>query len=158
MKHDIKMRRGGEQRLTWAAVLACLAVLVSAAPHQALAMGAFAAGVPDDPASQGVAFGYGVNYSNRQDAEARAMEECRKQPLSPATVARCKVVSDFDHSCVAVAFDPKAGTPGYGWAFATTEAEADNHALGNCRAIAGADRAPYCAVSLSQCDTGAPAK
>jgi hypothetical protein len=123
-------------------------------PHPANAMSAFAAGVPDDVAKQGLAVGAGYNYSTREGAETRALQECLKQGDAPAeTRALCKIVDHFDNRCLSVSMDPQAGTPGYGYAIGDTAEAANNQALSNCRSTAGADRASYCTVSLTDCDT-----
>lgn len=129
-------------------------VAMSVAPHAAFAMSAFAAGIPDNIASQGVAVGAGYNYSTRDAAEARALQECLKQQDAPAdTRALCKIVAYFDNECVAVSMDPQAGTPGFGWAIGANAEAANSQALENCHQTAGADRQSYCVVSLTDCDT-----
>jgi hypothetical protein len=118
------------------------------------AKSAFAAGIPDDVAAQGVALGTGYNYSTREGAEARALQECRAQQDAPDTTrALCKIVDHFDNRCIAISLDPKAGTPGFGWAIADSEDASNDQALTMCRQSAGTDRAPYCVVTLSECDT-----
>jgi hypothetical protein len=135
--------------------IAFVALAVAAAsPFAARAMSAFALGLPDDVAAKGVAIGTGYNYSTREGAENRAMQECLKQQDAPAeTRALCKVVANFDNQCVAVAMDPQPGTPGFGWAVGATAADANNQAMANCRATAGSDRADSCVVSATSCDT-----
>ncbi len=140
------------RRVTLAAawLLASVAVL----PQSAAAMSAFAAGIPDNVATQGLAVGDGYNYSTREGAEARALQEClAQQDAPPDTRALCKVVAYFDNKCLAVSLDPQAGTPGYGWAIGDTAAEANDQAIEHCHESAGADRAGYCIVSLTHCDT-----
>jgi hypothetical protein len=140
--------------------IASLGLLLVAAllPHPARAMSAFAAGVPADVSAQGLAVGAGYNYSTREGAEARALQECLKPGDAPAdTRALCKVVAYFDNECLAVSMDPQAGTPGYGWAVGATQEAANDQALANCRQTAG-NRAGYCVVSMANCDTMTPAK
>jgi hypothetical protein len=130
------------------------AAVLFAPQHPAQAMAAFAAGIPDNISSRGVAVGAGYNYSTRDGAEARALKEClTQQDAPPDTRALCKVVSEFDNQCLAVSMDPQAGTPGFGWAVANTEDDAKTQALANCRQTAGADRVGACVVSLTDCDT-----
>src|ERR1700691_4790898 len=137
-------------------ILVGLALLLVAGllPHSAEALSALAAGIPDDVANQGVAFGEGHNYSTREGAEARALQECKSMGGIPAsTTALCKIVAHFDNQCLAISLDPKDGTPGFGWAIATTADAANGQALANCRQTAGQDRVGYCVESLSRCDT-----
>ena len=145
-------RSRGSKYAAGAAV--CLLAVGTMFPHASQAKSAFAAGIPDDVAVQGVALGTGYNYSTREGAEARALQECHAQTDAPdATRALCKIVDHFDNRCLSVSLDPKAGTPGFGWAIADTEDGANDQALAICRQSAGSDRAPYCVVSSSQCDT-----
>jgi hypothetical protein len=117
------------------------------------AKSAFAAGIPDRVAADGVALGEGHNYSTRDEAESRALDECRTNKDSAERVhALCKIIAHFDDRCFATSLDPAAGTPGWGWAVADTKSGAEDQALAMCRASAGADRAPYCVVSQSACD------
>lgn len=132
------------------AVLPALALFMS---HPSSAASAFAAGIPDDVAQKGVALGEGYNYPTREQAEARAMSECTETKDADAEVhALCKIIDHFDGRCLAVALDPKAGTPGWGWAIADTANDVNDQALSQCRASAGADRAPYCTITISVCD------
>lgn len=158
MKHGIL--GCGKASRRWAGAAAAVVVLALGAspPRPAEALSALAAGIPDDVAAQGVAFGAGYNYATRADAEARALLECRKQEGTPAsTIALCKIIAHFDNQCAAISLDPAAGTPGFGWAIAPTAAEANRQALANCRQTAGPNRAGYCVESLTDCDTQTPA-
>jgi hypothetical protein len=122
---------------------------------RAQAASAFAAGVPDDVAKAGVALGEAHNFSSREEAEAGAMDQCRKQPDSPEAVhALCKIMDHFDNRCLAMSLDPKDGTPGWGWGIADTLDAARDQAMASCRASAG-DRAPYCQVTNTACDGSA---
>jgi hypothetical protein len=136
-----------------------LVLVAGLLPHSVEALSAIAAGIPNDVATQGVAFGEGHNYSTRAGAEARALQECRNQQGVPAsTIALCKITAHFDNQCLAISLDPKDGTPGFGWAIAAIADAANNQALANCRASAGADRVGYCVISLAVCDTQTPAQ
>jgi hypothetical protein len=122
-------------------------------PQSALAMSAFAAGVPDDVARAGVALGEGHNYPSRDEAENRALAECRgNKDTTEAVHALCRIIDHFDNRCLTTSLDPKAGTPGWGWAVADTQNDANDQALAMCRQSAGSDRAAYCEVSQSICD------
>jgi hypothetical protein len=129
------------------------AVTVLQVPSAALAMSAFAAGIPSSVADQGVAVGTGYNYASRAEAENRALGECKAPGDAPeSTKALCTIIAYFDNECLAVSFDPAAGTPGFGWAVGATKPIAESQALANCRATAGA-RSGYCEVRISDCDT-----
>ena len=133
-----------------------LLALTALAPQPSRAMSAFAVGVPDDVARDGVALGEGHNFTNRDEAESRALNECRtNKDSSDAVHALCRIIDHFDNRCLATSLDPKAGTPGWGWAIADTARQANDRALDICRQSAGGDRAPYCIVSQSVCDGNA---
>jgi len=158
MKHGIIAHGIVPRRSIYAAASACLLALGALSPHPAKAMSAFAAGIPGNVAAEGVAMGFGYNYSTREGAEARALQECLKQQDAPPnTRALCKVIDHFDNQCAAVSLDPQPGTPGFGWAIAPTADAANAQAVANCRQSAGADRAEYCEVSITDCDTKSPA-
>jgi len=133
-----------------------LLALTALATQPSWAISAFAAGVPDDVAKDGVALGEGHNFTSRDEAESRAINECRaNKDSSDAVHALCKIIDHFDNRCFAASLDPKAGTPGWGWAIADTAQQANDRALEMCRQSAGGDRAPYCVVSQSACDGNA---
>ena len=138
-----------------------VAVVATAAlmPHSAQAMSAFAGGIPSSVASRGLAVGDGYNFSTRAGAEAKALEECRAEGVAPQdTRDLCSVIAYFDNECLAVAIDPAAGTPGWGFAIAKTRDLAKSFALAYCQQTAGASRAAYCEVTITDCDTtNAPA-
>lgn len=132
------------------AVLALAALL----PRPVAAMSAIAAGIPDNVATGGVAFGESWNSATRDQAEQNALEKCRTEPNAPAsTLALCKIIAHFDHRCAAVSLDPKDGTPGFGWAVADQRSQAEDQAIALCHQTSEADRAPYCVVTWSDCDT-----
>ncbi|MEO8319538.1 MAG: DUF4189 domain-containing protein, partial [Bradyrhizobium sp.] len=70
----------------------------------------------------------------------------------PDTRALCKVAKTFENQCLSTALDPKAGTPGFGWAIETKRAEAEAEALENCRRTAGKGRVNFCKTMTSECD------
>lgn len=135
--------------------LACAVVALAAAlPHPAQAASAFAGGIPSSVASRGLAVGDGYNYATRAGAEATALAECRKQGDAPQdTRDLCSIIAYFDNECLAVALDPAAGTPGWGWAIAKTPDLAKSFAMTYCQESAGAGRAAYCQVTITDCDT-----
>ena len=133
-------------------VMALAAVFAEAAPS--IAAGAIAVGRPANVAKQGISMGFSTNRSTVEEARSRAMTLCRDSGTF-ASSALCEVVATFENQCVAVAIDPKVGTPGFGWAVADTEREAKNKALSNCRETAGPTRGAACNISDSYCDASA---
>lgn len=123
------------------------------APTTARADGAIAVGVPSDVAKDGFAYGRHVNSPNEADARQRALDLCRHAKDSSDAARRlCTVVQSFHRQCVSVAMDPKADTPGVGWAIAPTKRTAQEQALANCRATAGPNRQQFCVTSDIACD------
>jgi Domain of unknown function (DUF4189) len=122
-----------------------LAVVV-AGTGPSVADGALAIGLPGDVARQGVSMGYSTNRDTMDEAKARAVAKCKEQG-STLSKSLCKVVGTFKLQCVALAIDPKAGTPGFGWAIAGTVEEAKAQALSNCRDTAGPSRRSACVVN-----------
>src|SRR5690349_3278063 len=135
-------RRGGHARARIAAAGLALIALV---PALAQADGAIAIGLPSDVARHGVAVGTSWNYSTPEGARARALEECLSfQDASADTRKLCKVVQTFVRDCVAVALDPDAGTPGFGWAVALPQSAAEDAAMQACKMTAGESRQKFC--------------
>ena len=118
----------------------------------ARAEGAIAIGASGDFAKDGFAFGASINKSSADEAGAQAMATCHKYEGAPKMAAICQVVFNFSHECYALSFDPKAGTPGVGWAIAGDKETAEDRALKNCQVTAGSDRREFCKVNQSFCD------
>jgi|HubBroStandDraft_6_1064221.scaffolds.fasta_scaffold971470_1 hypothetical protein len=116
-----------------------------ALPSAAHAAGAVAIGLPPDVATQGISMFIYVNAPTSGEAKSRAIAGC-KTVGSDTSKALCRVLATFANQCAAEAFDPKDGTPGFGWAIANTVAEAKRQAVGNCRDTAGPDRQDACIV------------
>jgi len=117
------------------------------------AAGALAVGVAAGGAQ--VSFSYGVNSNSATDAEARnkALTACRESKEADERAhSRCRLIGTFTNQCGVVAMDPKAGTPGVGWAISATSAAAKAQALAACEATAGPQRAGACVVSGFRCD------
>ena len=143
-------RQGGHARARLAA--AGLA-LIALAPASAQADGAIAIGLPSDVARHGVAVGTSWNYTTPEGARARALEECLSfQDASADTRKLCKVIQTFARECVAVALDPDAGTPGFGWAVASPQSAAEDAAMQACKMTAGVSRQAFCRVTTTRCD------
>ena len=116
-------------------------------PNRLAAEGALAIGTDGNIATDGVAVGYAFDSSTSVAASGVALEECRNHPDIPKAAAQCKIFSTFTKLCYAVAYDPKPGTPGAGWAIGSDLATAKKQALANCQATAGDDRSKFCKVN-----------
>jgi hypothetical protein len=117
------------------------------------AEGALALGLPNNVAKEGFAYGYTVNKATLDEAHTAALDFCRtSENGSKPGQALCRVVETFSGKCVVIAMDPKAGTPGIGWAVDEDIAAAEARAMSYCKATAGADRVEFCKVDKSGCD------
>lgn len=134
---------------TTAAALLLSCTLVS----PVFAFGAIATAQPSDVAQDGYSSGISYNFKTSREAEDRALQECQTTPdAPPQTKKLCRVIQSFENQCVAVALDPKAGTPGAGWALGETIALARSNALQRCEETAGSDRRGECRVTAEGCD------
>jgi hypothetical protein len=112
-----------------------------------MAAGAVALGEPSDIAKDGVAIFAQVGASNAKAAKDLALAGCKALGhASETTKALCKIVATFENQCVAEAFDPEDGTPGFGWSMAPNSKQATEQALSNCRDTAGPERQDKCVV------------
>src|SRR5882672_4279902 len=102
-------------------VVALIAV-AAVASTPAGADGALAVGSTSDVAKDGIAVGTSVNYKSSTEAREAALKRCREYKPAPKAAAMCQSVGTFKGECYAVSFDPKPGTPGAGWAIASTKA------------------------------------
>jgi uncharacterized protein DUF4189 len=153
----MQSHRSSWSRSSWrryAGLMSIVALLLAAGamrPTSAVADGALAVASPPDVVKQGFAYGYVTDYPDAKQADAEALKKCRDTTLT-AIRPMCKVIKDFKNQCVAVAMDPKAGTPGVGWGVADDVITAEREALGKCENTAGQDRRASCAVDHSSCD------
>jgi len=127
-----------------ALALPLAAICTPAAPHGALAVGS-----TSNVSKDGIAVGTAINHKTLDSAKAAAMEYCKTYKPAPKAATFCRLVGSFTKECYAVAFDPKAGTPGAGWAIEVAE----QRAIDACKATAGKGRAQFCKVDESKCDT-----
>jgi hypothetical protein len=132
--------------------LATIIAAVTLCAGAARADGALAVGLPSDVAKQGFASGYSYNAGNLDAARKTALEYCHRAPTNQRARSLCSIVETFSHRCVAVAMDPKAGTPGVGWSVAESRSTAESEALARCAATAGDGRRDACKVADSNCD------
>lgn len=134
------------------ALLAALAAAVALSAGTARADGALAIGLPSDVAKDGFASGYSYYAGNIDAARRTALEYCRRAPTKERARSLCEIVETFTHKCVAVAMDPKEGSPGVGWSVAASKSTAESEALARCEATAGDGRRQACKLSSSDCD------
>lgn len=146
--------RGSGRKVCASALLRGLVglLVIHAGVAPALSWGAMAVGTTGNFAKDGFAFGAAVNQPSEDSAKSSALDTCGKYQGAPKMAAACGVVSTFHGQCFALAFDPQAGTPGVGWAIAADQASAQQQALANCQATAGAERRPFCKLGQSACD------
>jgi len=135
--------------LAVALVLASLSYV----PHPASADGAVAVGVPPDVSKAGYAYGRNTNSKEMTNAKEHALNNCHTaKDASEEARNLCVVVMTFSNQCIALALDPKAGTPGAGWAVAPGREAAERQAMAQCVATAGPSRRDFCKISDSACD------
>jgi Domain of unknown function (DUF4189) len=132
--------------------LGALLSLMTGAFSPAAAFGALAVGSTSNVVKDGVAFGTAVNYATETEARNFAIDYCKKFKGAPKAAAQCRLVGSFNAECYAISMDPKAGTPGAGWAIAATKTIAEQRAMENCKATAGKDRREFCEVAEAKCD------
>src|SRR5579871_1976503 len=87
-------------------------------PSAGLADGALAVALPPDVAKKGFSYGYSYNHPDADKAEADSLERCRNSTKNESLRALCRVTENFRDRCIAVAMDPRDGTPGVGWSIA----------------------------------------
>ena len=133
---------------------AVICAAVHAITPAALAEGAIAIGASGNFAKDGFAFGGAINKSSTEDAQQQALATCKKYEGAPKMAAICKVFFTFSGECYALAFDPKPGTPGVGWAISDDKVKAEDRAQKNCEVTAGPGRRDFCKINQSYCDTG----
>lgn len=133
--------------------MAALVMLGLMFPSEGRSDGALAIGMSGDIAKDGLAFGRSWNYPDRADAEKRALEQCRSFEDAPQrTRDMCRLLATFKDECIAIVIDPKAGTPGFGWAVAGNSKTAQERAMAACKATAGKSREKFCEPDQVKCD------
>jgi Domain of unknown function (DUF4189) len=122
-------------------------------PSLAVAEGALAIGLPNDVTKNGVALGWNANSATSAEATQKAMANCQNvQNSTPAARSLCAIVGSFHDQCVAGAENPKAGTPGVGWAVAADKNTAEQQALTMCKMKSPPAQQADCKVLTSGCD------
>jgi len=121
--------------------------------NAAWGFGAIAVGLPQSVTEDGLAIGISYGQESAEAASALAIKRCqdfKDAPLSTRNL--CRTLETFTNQCVSVALDPEAGTPGWGWAIATSREDAEAGALRMCRSTAGAAREKFCEKVNLRCD------
>lgn len=132
--------------------IAASAAILCILSTPAFAQSSVVVGIPGDVVRYGVSFGVAVNQADHDAADEVAMAHCRNGPdVTPTVRDLCRPVARFDNRCVAVSLDPRAGTPGFGWAIADVQDDADAEALAGCRKTDG-DQGEACVITLRMCD------
>ena len=148
------MQRIGVTTALLASAFLVAAMVAGSIP--AAADGALALGMPDNVAKEGFSYGTAVDRGTAEEARAAALNGCRtNRDGSKTSQELCAVYDTFRDKCVSVAMDPKAGTPGVGWAIGPDSATSDLWALTICRATAGTGRGEYCKVTTTNCENSA---
>lgn len=140
-------------------MLAGAALLLGAAlvpSHGVRADGAMAVGSTGDISKDGLAIGRSRNDPTQEAAERKALQACRDFKDAPQrTRDRCRIIANYKNECAASALDPKAGTPGWGYAIARDSDTAGERAMGACKATAGEGREKFCRLDEMVCDGSA---
>ena len=140
-----------------AAVLCALGALFLCLPTSGMAAGALAVGLPADVANAGFTYGFSIDHPDEPSAREEALKQCRstKDAARDAKLrSLCTVIMTFKKQCVAVAMDPRNGTPGVGWAIAQDRRVAEDQAMEKCRQTDGAELQAACVVDHAGCDGG----
>jgi Domain of unknown function (DUF4189) len=115
----VSLRSTKDGKMQWRAAPLILAA-VFAQSDPSLGAGAIAVGQPDDVAKRVISMGLSTNRETTDEAKSRSMILCKNSGTLASSIL-CQVVATFENKCVAVAIDPQAQTPGFGWAVADTE-------------------------------------
>ena len=102
-------------------ILAGAFLLFTAAPAMAGAWGALATSPNAD-------YGWSKNYDTEDEAEVRALRECRKSSRE------CAVKKSFRNVCISVA---SASNGAMGWAWGYARSEGNRRAMDECRSNRG---------------------
>lgn len=79
----------------------------------------------------GSRYGWAVDYERREDADARALQECRRDGSS------CQIVLRFRGGCGAYAIDPAKDSTRFGWGTAVDRSSAESRAREEVRKRGG---------------------
>ncbi len=132
-----------------------LAALIFYPTSQGMAAGALAVGLPSDVARSGFTYGFTYDKPDEQTARQEALRQCQttKDAAQDENLrSLCTIITTFSNQCVAVAMDPRNGTPGVGWSVARDRNVAEAQAMAQCRQTDGAELQAACVVDHSGCD------
>jgi hypothetical protein len=138
-----------------AGVICALGALFLCLPSNGMADGALAVGLPSDVANAGFTYGFSIDHTDERSAREEALQQCRstKDAAQDEKLrSLCTVITTFRKQCVAVAMDPRNGTPGVGWAVAEDRRVAEDQALEKCRQTDGTELQAACVVDHAACD------
>ena len=129
------------------------AIVLLVAPL-AFCHGAFAIGGSTADSEHGFAAGYSWNHATKEQAEAKAMAQCKSYPSEAPelTNAKCAVVANYSHAWFVIAMDPDAGQTGFGYAINSDRATAESTAMGQCKASSPEARKSHCSIAASKLD------
>jgi Domain of unknown function (DUF4189) len=102
----------------------------------------------------GFAYGSAYNYPMMEEAQQKALENCKKMK-SDVRKKLCAIINTFKDKCFAVLMDPADGTSGVGRSVTYDLRSAEVDALAKCEATAGPGRRATCKVHSSGCDGNA---
>ena len=121
--------------------------------RDARADGALALGIPSNVAKDGFSYGWAYDHPSTIAAKEAALKACKTNNEGSSQAKKlCRIYDSFVGRCAAISMDPKAGTPGVGWAIDDNRDGAEKSALANCKVTAGEDREDFCEISRSICD------
>lgn len=130
-----------------------LLAMTAAVVREARADGALALGIPANVAKDGFSYGWAYDHPSTNAAKEAALKACKTNDEGSSQAKKlCRIYDSFVGRCAAIAMDPKAGTPGVGWAIDDDRAGSEKSALANCKVTAGEDREDFCEISRSICD------
>ncbi|HMN51085.1 MAG: DUF4189 domain-containing protein [Xanthobacteraceae bacterium] len=84
-------------------------------------------------AAQDGSYGWSSNYNNVDDAQDRALSECRKHAQN------CQIFRVFQNVCVTLARNERQDRPFITWVSGYTRAERERRAVDDCRNLGGSD-------------------
>jgi hypothetical protein len=139
-------------RKVWLTAVAVVSFLAFAAPADA--HGAFAIGGSTADRDYGFAAGYSWDQPTQQQAEAKAIAQCKAYPSEAPehTNAKCAVVQTFSHAWLVIAMDPDRGQTGFGYSVNADKETAERNAIALCKSSSPDARKSFCKIAASPRD------
>ena len=130
-------------------IVACLTFAPNADAH-----GAFAIGGSTADTDHGFAAGYAWDQPTAQQAEAKAIAQCKAYPSEAPehTNAKCAVVQSFSHAWLVIAMDPDRGQTGFGFSVNADKETAERNAMALCKSSSPDPRKSFCSIAASRHD------